>query len=99
MKTPEEGTLLHTTPFYQTCGPFALDDNDVFIAWFCYFFLSSCVNSILVTMQPISDDTKSLCRCRQVRKDPLTVKKFFLIQQTCATCACQGEARVFMFIL
>ena len=44
---------------------------------FVIFFCRHVWTVILVTMQPISNDIKSPCRCRQVQKDPLAVKKVF----------------------
>ena len=52
-------------------GPFALDDNDVFLCNLVNFMRTV----ILVTMQSNSNDIKSLCRCRQVRTVSLACGK------------------------
>ena len=55
-----------------TTGPFALDDNFVFLVSFFYRHVQTVT---LVTIQPISKvvlttEKERLCRCRQVRTDP-----------------------------
>ena len=81
-ETAETYSLSTAQLLVLTQGPFALDDNDVFLV---VFFLSSGVNSSIgnhaTHFKSCADDIKSLCRRRQVRTGPQTHQIYINIME------------------